>query len=408
MIYQGALRAETTLAGTEVEIVGVPDFLLPARSGYAIRDSKLARRIVGRYRAIELQLATYGWLYEQTFGEPPVALQVHNGAGEIVDIPYEGGDEALETLERILRVRLADDEPHETGRDGQVRGLRVLRALLATARSSAARSACCRGAAASPASSSAAGVETIDQLLERYDAELARRGRAAVGQGHEEGRRAGGRADPRRRPRARRGPPDRPPAARDPRAPELRHVRPRGNAAAARRAGEDLPLGDAGVRRAPRASSAPPPPASARAATARAGRRSSPRPRRSSPSTATSRSSTGRATSARRSTSTSTATATATASPPASRTTSSTCSRSPTTPSPSRSPATASRRSRSSPATSASSRSTAATGRWRSYIEATESEDEALRAEIMGQILAYNREDLEATWAVMGWLRRLG
>jgi len=38
------------------------------------------------------------------------------------------------------------------------------------------------------------------------------------------------------------------------------------------------------------------------------------------------------------------------------------------------------------------------------YIEATETEDEARREEIMGGILDYNREDLEATWAVMGWL----
>ena len=44
-IYQGALRSETELCGRRVEIVGVPDFLLLARSGYAIRDSKLARRI---------------------------------------------------------------------------------------------------------------------------------------------------------------------------------------------------------------------------------------------------------------------------------------------------------------------------------------------------------------------------
>lgn len=114
VIYQGALRAETELAGTEVEIVGVPDFLLPARAGYAIRDSKLARRIGGgRNSAIELQLATYGWLYEQTFGESPIALQVHNGAGVVIDIPYEGGEAALETLERILRARLLDEEPAE-------------------------------------------------------------------------------------------------------------------------------------------------------------------------------------------------------------------------------------------------------------------------------------------------------
>ena len=42
------------------------------------------------------------------------------------------------------------------------------------------------------------------------------------------------------------------------------------------------------------------------------------------------------------------------------------------------------------------------------YIEATETRDAAPREAIMGEILAYNREDLEATWAVMEWLRALG
>ena len=41
------------------------------------------------------------------------------------------------------------------------------------------------------------------------------------------------------------------------------------------------------------------------------------------------------------------------------------------------------------------------------YIEATETSDAAERAAIMDEILAYNREDLEATWAVMEWLRGL-
>ena len=39
------------------------------------------------------------------------------------------------------------------------------------------------------------------------------------------------------------------------------------------------------------------------------------------------------------------------------------------------------------------------------YIEAVETEDPAARAEVMDQILAYNKEDLEATWAVLEWLR---
>ena len=41
------------------------------------------------------------------------------------------------------------------------------------------------------------------------------------------------------------------------------------------------------------------------------------------------------------------------------------------------------------------------------YIEAVETDDESARDAIMQEILDYNREDLEATWAVMGWLRSL-
>jgi predicted RecB family nuclease len=39
------------------------------------------------------------------------------------------------------------------------------------------------------------------------------------------------------------------------------------------------------------------------------------------------------------------------------------------------------------------------------YIEATETEDLTKRDEVMTQILKYNREDLEATWAVLKWLK---
>jgi uncharacterized protein len=39
------------------------------------------------------------------------------------------------------------------------------------------------------------------------------------------------------------------------------------------------------------------------------------------------------------------------------------------------------------------------------YIEATETEDEGIRREVMEQVLTYNKEDLEATWAVLVWLK---
>jgi predicted RecB family nuclease len=39
------------------------------------------------------------------------------------------------------------------------------------------------------------------------------------------------------------------------------------------------------------------------------------------------------------------------------------------------------------------------------FIAATETSDEEKRKELMGKIVAYNKEDLEATWAVFQWLR---
>ena len=39
------------------------------------------------------------------------------------------------------------------------------------------------------------------------------------------------------------------------------------------------------------------------------------------------------------------------------------------------------------------------------YIEATETNDTKKREEVMDQILKYNQEDLEATWAVLEWLK---
>ena len=133
----------------EVEIVGVPDFLLPARRGYAIRDSKLARRIGGRTRRSSSSSQLYGWLYEQTFGEPPVALQVHAGDGEILDLPYEGGERrARGARARSSALRLADEEPHELGRLGRSARAAASSSAAGRRRSSAARSACCRGSTA--------------------------------------------------------------------------------------------------------------------------------------------------------------------------------------------------------------------------------------------------------------------
>jgi predicted RecB family nuclease len=39
------------------------------------------------------------------------------------------------------------------------------------------------------------------------------------------------------------------------------------------------------------------------------------------------------------------------------------------------------------------------------FIEATETSDAAKRLELMEEVLIYNKEDLEATWAIFEWLK---
>jgi predicted RecB family nuclease len=114
ILYQPAFLANTLLGGTEVEIVGVPDFLILDGDGYLIRDSKMARRIdEENHPEILLQVQIYGWLFEKSCGAPPKALQVHSGTGEIVDVHYDGGKSALQELERLLALKQLTAEPYE-------------------------------------------------------------------------------------------------------------------------------------------------------------------------------------------------------------------------------------------------------------------------------------------------------
>lgn len=42
------------------------------------------------------------------------------------------------------------------------------------------------------------------------------------------------------------------------------------------------------------------------------------------------------------------------------------------------------------------------------YVEAVETDREDVRQSLLAEISAYNREDLEATWAVFQWLAKEG
>lgn len=113
VIYQGALVTTHLFGGIDVEVVGLPDFIIPVDEGHVIRDAKLARSVDERSKpGIVRQLQIYGWLFEQITGTVPVALEVFSGEQTIIDIPFER-EEAVAELEELYRLASMPGEPFE-------------------------------------------------------------------------------------------------------------------------------------------------------------------------------------------------------------------------------------------------------------------------------------------------------
>jgi len=114
VIYQPAFQVNTIISGTHVEVVGMLDFLIFAGNGYVIRDSKLSRRIDDdNHPEILLQVGLYGWLFEKACGTRPKGIQVHSGTNKIVDISYDGGVSALMMLYRLVALKQSEQEQYE-------------------------------------------------------------------------------------------------------------------------------------------------------------------------------------------------------------------------------------------------------------------------------------------------------
>ena len=111
VIYQAVLRSSHEFGGRRYEILGEPDFVIRHQKNYIIRDSKMSHRITeADHPEILRQLGIYGWLYEKTFGMPPLRLEVHSGRGDIVEVAYDGGVAALGLLEHIATLKVAEAE----------------------------------------------------------------------------------------------------------------------------------------------------------------------------------------------------------------------------------------------------------------------------------------------------------
>jgi predicted RecB family nuclease len=113
VIYQGELQTKVSVGGQILDIVGIPDLMIKEGAGYFIRDCKIARHATeDKHPEIPRQLQIYGWLFEKNTGERPAKLEVLKGDGEIQVIDYQGEVVAVSYLQELLAVIALSEEPY--------------------------------------------------------------------------------------------------------------------------------------------------------------------------------------------------------------------------------------------------------------------------------------------------------
>lgn len=102
VLYQPVLKTTISLKSDNIEIIGVPDFFIRHEKNYIIRDCKISRNAdEKRHPEILYQLQLFGWLYEKCFDKKPEKLEVYLGTGELIEVFYEGEDVVLDLLHKI-------------------------------------------------------------------------------------------------------------------------------------------------------------------------------------------------------------------------------------------------------------------------------------------------------------------
>jgi len=113
VIYQPRFVVTVELVGVRCSVVGEPDFLIKRDNGYVIRDAKMARRITeADHPEVLRQVETYGWLFEQVIGQPPVALEAFSGTSDIVPIAPVAATQVIAALGDLVELMTATEEPY--------------------------------------------------------------------------------------------------------------------------------------------------------------------------------------------------------------------------------------------------------------------------------------------------------
>ncbi len=112
-IYQGVLSSTLIVEGRAVQAWGIPDLLVHKGPCWVIRDCKLTRKVSEeKHPEIKAQLQFYGFLFERSIREKPGKLEVFLGDGSMVDFPYDDGRSATESLKEIISTVTAKEAPY--------------------------------------------------------------------------------------------------------------------------------------------------------------------------------------------------------------------------------------------------------------------------------------------------------
>jgi predicted RecB family nuclease len=112
VIYQPFFAATVELDGKACDTVGIPDFLIREGENYVIRDVKMSRRINDKdHPEILWQVRFYAWLFELAVGYAPLRLEVLNGKSELVIVEAKACTDKLAQLTALMTAANAPFEP---------------------------------------------------------------------------------------------------------------------------------------------------------------------------------------------------------------------------------------------------------------------------------------------------------
>jgi len=113
VIYHGYFCTEITVGTHLTRLSGAPDILVREGSSYVVRECKLARTADEKNHVeILLQLQIYGYLLQQATGSPPSRLEVYLGDGSVEAFVYDGGISALAAIEEIVGIASLAKAPY--------------------------------------------------------------------------------------------------------------------------------------------------------------------------------------------------------------------------------------------------------------------------------------------------------